>query len=278
MDISTEVYALGREGAGPVGMHRRAKTGGPPTRAHRRSRAAVGDAQARFRALRRQGVDESYSAYRIAIQLPKSALGSYFTLLHPELRVELVNRMEVGPELLLAEARLTGPRAGDWAEQVQQFPGVREVAIQPEGPTSAVYRILLSAGVVQKIVQKHRVLARYPIVMESGWMRFETVATPSQIRPFLRDLVRRAGPSHVESVRRRAVSLRTLGLTPSQDAVFRAALSAGYFSVPRGISVSGLAGRLGRSKSNTSEILSRIQRRLAESALQLDMAPIVATS
>jgi predicted DNA binding protein len=64
-------------------------------------------------------------------------------------------------------------------------------------------------------------------------------------------------------------------LTASQDAVFRAALRTGYFSVPRRISVSGLAAQLGRSKSSTSEMLSKIHQRLAESALQLDLAPVV---
>jgi predicted DNA binding protein len=239
---------------------------------------AASETQARLHALRARARAEPYSAYRIAVQLPSNALGSYFTVLHPELRVEIVNRMEVGPSLLLTEARVTGPQAGAWAAQIEEFPGVRDVDVHVEGDRSAVYRITLAAGVVQRVTQKHRVLARYPIVIEDGWMRFETVATPSQIRPFLRDLVRQAGPSRVESIRRHNVSLRRLGLTAPQDAVFRTALSTGYFSVPRRISVSELAARIGRSKSNTSEILSRIERRLAESALQLDMAPIVASA
>jgi predicted DNA binding protein len=222
---------------------------------------------------------ESYAVYGIAIQLPRNVLGSYFSVAHPDLRVEIINRMEVAPNLMLVETRISGSSPMDWpswTDEIERFPGVQRVDLQLESPGHVICRTVLSTGLVEKIVQKHRVLARYPLVIQQGWLRFETVATSSQIRPFLREAQRRVGPSRVESVRRHAVSLGSLGLTPSQDAVFREALRSGYFSVPRRISVSGLAAQLGRSKSSTSEMLSKIHQRLAESALQLDVAPLLA--
>lgn len=259
----------------------------PPKRGtrvpHRRPTRRAGDRSdaARFRALRARAPVEPYAVYGIAIELPDNALGSVFSRAHPELRIEIINRMELGPKSVLAETRITGPGPMDWpswSAEVRRFPGVERVELQVESPTSLVCRVVLSMGVVWQVVQRHRVLARYPHVIQNGWLRFETLATGSQIRPFLVESQRRVGTSHVESVRRHSVSAGSLGLTPSQDAVFRAALRSGYFSVPRRVSMSRLAELIGRSKSSTSEMLNKIHRRLAESALQFDVAPILAKS
>jgi hypothetical protein len=217
-----------------------------------------------------------YAVYRIALQLPARALGSRLSRAHPGLRIEVENRMELGPDLLLLELRVYGPGAAERAEEIRNVPGVMGVEVQEEGPETAMYRIAQRTPMVQKVAREHRVLARYPITLKNGWLRFETVAKPAHVRALLRDLSRRVGPSHVEAVRRGPVLARNLGLTPAQDALFRAALTAGYFRAPRGISVSDLAEKVGRSKSSTSEMPSKIQRRLAESALLLELAPLFA--
>jgi hypothetical protein len=242
-------------------------------------RPAAASVSERLRRLRARKQVESYAVYAIAVQLPRNAVGSVFSRAHPELRIEILNRMELISDLLLLEARVISPGPGrwtEWQEEVRTIPGVSKVEFQIESPHAAIFRLILRTGLIWRVVQQHRVLARFPILIQQGWLRFETVATSSQIRPFLREAQRRVGPSRVESVRRHAVSLGSLGLTPSQDAVFREALRSGYFSVPRRISVSGLAAQLGRSKSSTSEMLSKIHQRLAESALQLDVAPLLA--
>ncbi len=173
---------------------------------------------ARLRRLRFQHREESYAVYGIAIHLPRNALGSAFSRAHPELRIEVINRMMVSPALILAETRISGPGPADWpawTAEVRRFPGVEGVELQVEGPGRIVCRVIFATGLAEKVAQKHRVLARYPMVVQDGWMRFETLATSSQIRPYLAELERRVGPSRVESVRRHSVSLGSLGLTSS---------------------------------------------------------------
>ncbi|MCI4321643.1 MAG: helix-turn-helix domain-containing protein, partial [Thermoplasmata archaeon] len=154
----------------------------------------------------------------------------------------------------------------------REQPIVVKVEAYPESERNVLYRVVFKVPSIHTVTQRHRVLMRYPIVIQNGWSRFETFAGPGQMREFLAELESRVGPGHVESVRRSDMSLGKLGLTPAQDSVFREALSTGYFSVPRGISVTDLADRLGRSKSTVSVALSKIQNRLADSALQLDLA------
>jgi predicted DNA binding protein len=44
-------------------------------------------------------------------------------------------------------------------------------------------------------------------------------------------------------------------------------MAAGYFAVPRRITLTGLANKLGKSKSSLSEMLANIEKKLLESAL-----------
>jgi len=212
--------------------------------------------------------------YRIALQLPKDAIGYVATHGRPDLRVELMNRMELGDGLMMIEARVFGPGSGELAPLVKVLPSVVRLEVHPETDRSTLYRIIAKTPALWKVLRRHRILTRYPVVYVDGWMRFETLAPPSQVRQLVKDLVREVGPSRVESVRQGSVNPSVLGLTPSQQHVFREALASGYFGSPRRASLTQLAKRLGRSKSTVSEQIALIQRRLAESALRLKWEPL----
>jgi predicted DNA binding protein len=216
-----------------------------------------------------------YAVYRIAIKLPPDALGYLVTYGHPERRAELINRMELANGLVMFEVRVFGPGSADLAPVAKQVPAVSRVEVHRESAQSTMYRIVLRPPPLWKVLQRHQILTRYPLVYVDGWVRFETMAPPSQIRQLLKSLAKEVGPSKVEAVRHGSVSSSALGLTASQETVFRAALASGYFSSPRRTSLTGLAKQLGRSKSTVSQQLALIQRRLAESALRLKWAPMV---
>jgi predicted DNA binding protein len=214
-----------------------------------------------------------FAVYRIAVQLPKNSLGYAVTHGHPELRAEVLNRMEMDDDLVLLEARVFGPGAGELSTIMRALPYLVRYDVHRENDLSAVYRIILKRPPLVNVLRRHRVLTRYPLVYVDGWVRFETLAPASQVRQFVVDLRREVGPSRVEAVRQGSVTPSALGLTDSQLVIFRAALAAGYFASPRRTSVTKLAQELRRSKSNISEQLALIQRRLAESALRLKWDP-----
>jgi predicted DNA binding protein len=211
------------------------------------------------------------------IHLRPGPLGYEATHGHPELRVELINRMELTNNLLLLEVRVFGPGAGEVGERVKHHPVLVRFEVNKESDRSALYQFVVKTPPLWRILRRHRILTRYPVVYVDGTVRLETLAPASQVREFVREVSREVGPSRVEAVRQGSVTPSVLGLTSPQLAVFREALAAGYFGSPRRTTVTELARSLGRSKSTVSEQLALIQRRLAESALRLKWDPYPAT-
>lgn len=221
---------------------------------------------------------EGYALFRIVAQLGKDSWGYRFSRNHPGCRLELLDRMEVEPDLILVEVRMMGPGAFEWAQESQKEPGVVHVESHVEDARTVLYRVTFRAPRIHIITRQHQVLIHYPIIIQNGVSQFETFGTGPQMRAYLEDLRGRIGPSHVSAVRRAHLPAQSLGLSPAQDAIFRDAVAMGYFQSPRGISVTELAERLGRSKSTISTALAKIQQRLAESALQLDLSSYKTTS
>jgi predicted DNA binding protein len=217
-------------------------------------------------------VPQGYALYRVVAPLSKDGWGYPFTRAHPSLRVEILNRIEISDDVLLAEVRMAGPGAFDWPAESRHFPNVTHVESHPEGPDSVTYRVTFRAPHIHAITRKHAVLTRYPIIVQNGVSQFETFAGPRQMQAYLKELTERVGRSQVSSVQQGSVSTQSLGLTPGQLTIFQEAVVAGFFHVPRLVTLTGLAERLGRSKSTISTALVRIRRRLAESALRLDLS------
>ncbi|MGC2288982.1 MAG: helix-turn-helix domain-containing protein [Thermoplasmata archaeon] len=219
----------------------------------------------------------TYSLYRIVAQLGKDSWGYHFSRAHPGVRLELLDRLEVGPNLILVEVRMMGPGAFEWAQESQKEDGVVQVESHVEDARTVLYRVTFRAPNIHVVTRQHQVLIHYPIIIQNGVSQFETFGTGPQMRAYLQELRERIGPSRVTAVRRASLPAQTLGMTPVQDTIFRDAVALGYFQSPRGITVTGLAARLGRSKSTVSTALVKIQRRLAESALQLDLSTFKTT-
>ncbi len=215
---------------------------------------------------------EGYALFRIVAQLGRDSWGHRFSRAHPSCRLELLDRMELAPDRILVEVRMMGPGAFDWAQESQKEPGVVHVESHVEDARTVLYRVTFQAPRIHIITRQHQVLIHYPIIIQNGVSQFETFGTGPQMRAYLQDLRDRIGPSHVSAVRRAHLPAQSLGLSPAQDVIFRDAVAMGYFQSPRGISVTELAERLGRSKSTISTALAKIQQRLAESALQLDLS------
>jgi len=109
---------------------------------------------------------------------------------------------------------------------------------------------------------------QFPVRIQAGFLNWEVVARRSEFEEVLKH-ARKVNPDfQVVSIRDRPLRSHLPMLTDAQQQLLSQAMAAGYFAVPRGITLTDLARRLGRSKSGLSEAVAIIERKLLESALR----------
>jgi predicted DNA binding protein len=95
----------------------------------------------------------------------------------------------------------------------------------------------------------------------------------SELRTVLEFAARTASAFQVISIRRRPLRSHLPVFTDAQHELLTKAMAAGYFAVPRGITLTELARRLDRRKSGISEAIAIVERKLLESALRANSSP-----
>ena len=189
-----------------------------------------------------------------------------FSRAHPDLRLEVEKSTSVPENLTLADFDVYGPPGFDWTSEICRYADVFDVDRFQEIGEPDHYQVTLRRPPHLVIADDLRVLLRYPRTVQNGLYRCELVARLSRIRLLLRAL--RKISARVRLVRMGRRRLRSVFpiFSPAQRQLFRYALSLGYFEVPRRVTLTELAQRLGLSKSSVSEGLAKIEKRLFESA------------
>lgn len=106
-----------------------------------------------------------------------------------------------------------------------------------------------------------------PLRMQGGFVRWEVVARARIFYKVLEFAHQFGLQPQVISIRRRPLHDHLPLLSSAQQTILNQAMDAGYFAVPRGITLTALARKLGRSKSGISESIALIEKKLLESAL-----------
>ena len=109
-------------------------------------------------------------------------------------------------------------------------------------------------------------LLRYPRFIQNGEYTVEAAAPVTQIRRLIQELRRISKAVEVLRFGRDRMRTYPPTLTARQNSLLHQALAAGYFDVPRRISLTRFAKRLGRSKSGLSEALALVEQKLAEAS------------
>lgn len=131
-----------------------------------------------------------------------------------------------------------------------------------------LYRITYRNPPIIYLYRELGIPIQFPLRVQDGVIRWEVVARRSEFRAVL-DHAGKVDPRfQIVSIRRRPLRSHLPELTVSQHQLLTQAMAAGYFAVPRGITLTDLARRLDRSKSAVSEAIAIIERKLLESAMR----------
>jgi predicted DNA binding protein len=188
-----------------------------------------------------------------------------FSRRHPELLIECISLLALGAAGYLGEYEFFGS-SRDWTDEIAEAHGIVEVERLDAAPNFGRYRIRFRQAVVATLAARYEVLIRYPRKLMNGILSVELVARLSRMRRLVAILAKGGLEPQLVSLGRASLRSAPLILTPVQRSLFRQALALGYFEVPRRITLTGLAGKVGRSKSSVSRTLAAVEQKLAQIA------------
>ncbi len=200
---------------------------------------------------------------RFRLVLPGSSWLGQYTRRHPSTRVEVVDRLELDRGLTLFEIRVHGPTGRPVGEEIRALPGVRTVEPLFVGEGLEVCRVHFTGRTLIPLLRRFALLRQFPYSVLDGVARWTVVGPADKVRALRSALERETAGVEIESVADASVPAVST-LTPRQGELLRIALDEGYFEVPRRITLTRLAGRVGVAVSTLSVALAVIERKAVE--------------
>jgi hypothetical protein len=185
----------------------------------------------------------------------------------PEVRIEVRDRLELARGVTLFEIQLRGREVRDWAEEIRCLPRVVGVERIASSPGEALLRVFFRGRTYIPLHRDLGLIRQHPFPVHGGIARWTVIGPAPKVRRLVERLQREGEGMRVEFIR----PVESLGARPTltvrQDEVLQRALAAGYFDVPRRISLSDLAARLGVAVSTLSVTLALIEKKILTAPL-----------
>jgi hypothetical protein len=183
---------------------------------------------------------------------------------YPSVRFQVLDRLEISPRRVLFELRMPTVPTVSWSTQLRRLPGVESVELIDATTTAEIYRVLFAGRTFVPLVKRWRLLRRFPFPVEGGVATWWIVGPEARVRRLLASLQRDKVAWSIDLIRRGLGPGVRGALTPRQREVLRKAVAAGYFDVPRRVSLTELAVRLGVASSTLSVTLAVIEKKIVE--------------
>jgi predicted DNA binding protein len=203
----------------------------------------------------------------LKVRIPNTLWTGAFSRAHPSRSVEVLNRADVSKDISVSDYWIAGQPPGVWASEIARYPDVLKVDSLAEVGEGCLYRITYRNPPVIYLYRELGIPIQFPLRVQNGSIRWEVVARHSELQAVIRHAEKVDPEFQIVSIRRGSLRSHLPVLTDAQHRLLTQAMAAGYFAVPRGITLTNLARRLDRSKSAVSEGIAVIEQKLLESAL-----------
>jgi predicted DNA binding protein len=187
---------------------------------------------------------------------------SRLTKAHPDLRLEVVDRFDLGAGRAMFDVHFLARGGKDWGRVLRALPGVEEVELIDATKGSEVCRVVVRGTTFLPLMRRLRLFRQLPFPVQGGVSTWTVVGPAAKVRGLLRRLEAQGVPIQTELIRSGPFPRGPPLLTPRQQEVLRRATSEGYFDVPRRISLTRLAPRIGVAVSTLSVTLAVIEKKI----------------
>jgi predicted DNA binding protein len=200
---------------------------------------------------------------RLRLKLPEGWGLEGFLADHPDLIVEALSRHTAGPRSVVVDFQIRGGDDRDWGPELRAAPNVVSVQRPTRIGRPNVYQVEWKAPQGHTaLLRRYDLIGAVPIVMAQGRASLSLALTRSRLRMLIRELRRRGFELNVEEMRPLRGGPVRGGLTAKQRARFEAAMNAGFFDVPRRVTLEELARQSSVRKSAFSESLALARRKI----------------
>jgi predicted DNA binding protein len=210
---------------------------------------------------------DSLAVVKVRFRVPREAPLSLFVREFPDavLNVLASGKLSRNRDLVLFD--VLGSMSPHDLARLRAIAGVISISILGARGSTARYLAVVRRPRFVMLASDLQALLRFPQTVANGRYLVEVAAPVAQLRELVRGL--RHISEQVEVLRFGHDPMRSFPptLTSRQHFLLHQALDAGYFDVPRRVTLTGLAARLHRSKSSLSQTLARIERELVESSV-----------
>ncbi len=244
------------------------RTPARPARGSTPARREAAATERRLRALRAREASQEETAIFVAscrFRIPETNWVGPFTRRHPELRFEYLSISEIDADTSVSDCWISGRVPGAWTRELSQIDQIVRVEALAQVGGGCIYRITFRNPPIVYLYRGLGVPLPLPIWAQAGYVRWEIVARLPEYRRIM-EFGRMVDPNfRVVAIRRGPILGHLPSLSPGQHKVLATAMAAGYFDVPRRITLGELAHRLRRSRSVLSETIATIEEKLLES-------------
>jgi predicted DNA binding protein len=172
--------------------------------------------------------------------------------------------MELGDGLTMLEVHIQSPQGGSCAEEVRALPGVEALEVIDATEGSEVLRVSFRGKTFLPLIKQLKLLRHFPFPIQDGVATWTVVGPEGKVRELLKKLETEAAGVKVEAVHHGPLPRGSPLLTPRQQEILHRAMIEGYFDVPRRISLTELAQRMGVAISTLSVTLAVIEKKIVE--------------
>lgn len=206
---------------------------------------------------------------RVRVTLPPGMWMGELTRAHPSAVLEVRDRLPLGRAGAMFEIVLTSHEPVDWPRELRGQRQLRRVEWLATTGRSATYRVVSVGRTFIPLIRRLRLLRSFPFPVRDGIATWTVVGPEARVRRLWAGL-RETGVRFSLDAVRPGLPREPLGsLTPRQRQILRRALADGYFEVPRRVSLTVLASRIGVATSTLSVALALIEKRIVESHVAL---------
>lgn len=200
-------------------------------------------------------------------QLPPETVLSVFSLRHSDLVVIVLGLQPTLGGKVVMEVDCVDSQQVDYTSEIRKLPGVLSVFRLGARQFRTRFRMVAAPPRFLTAALRIGAVFRYPVVVRNGQCTIVVEASAQGLRRMMRELRRLAEGVKVLSWGRESLPTFPPSLSSRQQGLLYQAIAAGYFDVPRRITLTALAGQVHRSKSSVSRALSLIENRIVEASV-----------